>query len=457
MKYILYFSRSRAGEIVKNLSHLLKTLKENQQAALEVLVHEWVKNGDMDKDCIQIMWERFSMKLPDTTEDDSRASLILLGMIGGASQSILKNNIPVLLSVGLGERGRNDYRLVTETCRALLKIVPEATVATSQEETFVLSEDHEMFQSLCLILTNGFNVIDDKDYLSMAIEALDVIYQLSEHPDRTCSTLLNTFTEITTKAASGNFDDLLHSSGQESAKTPGKVHFCLLERLVVVIGHIAFRQWIHLDRKVFRELKRRNAIREAEAEKKRDDSHKNKNKDKNKDKRRSQANLNSSILSRASETPRLKKDREDAADAEIGEINADDAEADYINHVCETEVVTGDTILKKLSRLVINICTNPQKYSDKRLQSSASISLTKLMIISSAFCEEHLPLVFTMMEKSHEPQIRSNLIYAVGDLANRFPNLLEPWTKHLYARSVLNQNMMTCKSLCFLIIICLVI
>lgn len=28
--------------------------------------------------------------------------------------------------------------------------------------------------------------------------------------------------------------------------------------------------------------------------------------------------------------------------------------------------------------------------------------------------------------------MRSNLVIAVGDLAFRFPNLLEPWTPHMY-------------------------
>jgi condensin complex subunit 1 len=30
------------------------------------------------------------------------------------------------------------------------------------------------------------------------------------------------------------------------------------------------------------------------------------------------------------------------------------------------------------------------------------------------------------------PAERSNLIIAVGDLTIRFPNLLEPWTAHIY-------------------------
>ena len=31
-----------------------------------------------------------------------------------------------------------------------------------------------------------------------------------------------------------------------------------------------------------------------------------------------------------------------------------------------------------------------------------------------------------------EPSVRCNLVIAVGDLAFRFPNLLEPWTEHMY-------------------------
>ena len=54
---------------------------------------------------------------------------------------------------------------------------------------------------------------------------------------------------------------------------------------------------------------------------------------------------------------------------------------------------------------------------------------------SSEFCEEHLQLLFTILEKSQHPLIRANTIIALGDLNFRFPNLLEPWTPNLYGRS----------------------
>ena len=55
---------------------------------------------------------------------------------------------------------------------------------------------------------------------------------------------------------------------------------------------------------------------------------------------------------------------------------------------------------------------------------------------SSEFCEKHLQLLFTILEKSSSAVVRANAVIALGDLTFRFPNLIEPWTSHIYARSV---------------------
>lgn len=38
------------------------------------------------------------------------------------------------------------------------------------------------------------------------------------------------------------------------------------------------------------------------------------------------------------------------------------------------------------------------------------------------------------MESAPSAVVRSNCTIALGDLAVRFPNLLEPWTENMYAR-----------------------
>lgn len=41
-------------QVVKNLSGLLKIVNLGQLAALEELIKDWVKNGSIDKACIQV-------------------------------------------------------------------------------------------------------------------------------------------------------------------------------------------------------------------------------------------------------------------------------------------------------------------------------------------------------------------------------------------------------------------
>jgi len=82
----------------------------------------------------------------------------------------------------------------------------------------------------------------------------------------------------------------------------------------------------------------------------------------------------------------------------------------------------------------VTICSNPNKYADTKLQTAASLTLAKMMMVSSLFCEDHIQLLVTVLEKSTEPVTRSNLIVALGDLSYRFPNIIVPWTSHIYGR-----------------------
>lgn len=417
--------RAQAIEIVRNLSKLLSTLDQNERAALEILVTEWVSSGALDKPCIQVMWERFSLALKDTTPEESQWALQLLTMVAASKIQIVQTNIDVLVKVGLSERGQRQSLIIQDTCKALLKLVPSGRV-TSDDEPLRYPQDHIMFQTLLEIIKDGFTSIEDKHYERMAEEALDVIYMLSENPDVTCENLLKyIMDQVCVKSSDGESSD----SQELSCRAE------IVARLVFFIGHIAYRQWVHLDKFVFRELKRRNRLREKFAEESNDlkakaaslKTKKKKGKDKN--------DVNESVLQNSVlSASHILLEKQEPDDGIGGDIAADDAEAEYINSVCESEIVTGQSLLGQLSSIVVSVCANPHKYTDIKLQATASLSLTKLMLVSSDFCERHLQLAFTMMEKSVVPQIRSNLVYAMGDLANRFPNLIEPWTKHFYSR-----------------------
>ncbi len=68
------------------------------------------------------------------------------------------------------------------------------------------------------------------------------------------------------------------------------------------------------------------------------------------------------------------------------------------------------------------------------LLQSAVLALCKFMCISTEFCSKHLQVLFTVLKQSQDPALRATISIALGDLAFRFPNLIEPWTAHLYGR-----------------------
>ena len=60
---------------------------------------------------------------------------------------------------------------------------------------------------------------------------------------------------------------------------------------------------------------------------------------------------------------------------------------------------------------------------------SASIGRRVLVTVAAnASCSATCVVLARLVE----PAVRSNLVIALGDLAFRFPNLLEPWTERIY-------------------------
>lgn len=65
---------------------------------------------------------------------------------------------------------------------------------------------------------------------------------------------------------------------------------------------------------------------------------------------------------------------------------------------------------------------------------TATLALAKFMCVSSEFCEKHLQLLFTILEKSQDATIRSNIVIALGDMAVCFSTLIDDNISFLYNR-----------------------
>ncbi|KOC65469.1 Condensin complex subunit 1 [Habropoda laboriosa] len=404
--------RQKALTCVKALIELLKGLQSGQSQALTQLILTWYNNNDIDNEVLQVLWEKFSMKSSDTDPLDSRTALMLITMIAQAQSSILTGNLEVLIKVGLGSRAKTDLLLARDTCRALLAIKHKNDDIEKPPVRY--SNDHEMFKQILTILIENFTNTEEDGYVSFATDAINSIYHLANQPDHLMKQLL------LEAYARGQFNN---DSSQHT------VSFFLLSKFLYLIGHIAIKEMVHLDTSVYKELKRRDIIRKLKKEK---------NSDKNeKDSRRSRSsNIVGSTPNSARQILRNKETSMIVEDngEEAVEGAADDADAEFINDTLENHVVTGDGLLVRFVPLVLDVCQYHDKYNNEDIQAAGALALSKMMTVSSSFCEESLQLLITILERSPYPGIRANVLIGISDLTSRFPNQIEPWMKHIYGR-----------------------
>ncbi|XP_068258581.1 condensin complex subunit 1 isoform X1 [Nyctibius grandis] len=400
--------RARAQGLVHSLSLIMVDASLGMIKCLEEIISEFVQKNEIKPAVIQLLWEQFTEKSP-CSKLERRAAVMLLGMMARGKPEIIGSNLDVLVTVGLSEKVCEDYRLAQEVCNAISKLATNPKPALGKNKApFRLPQNHVLFECLCETVSKGF--AQPSGYWIPFMEAaVTLIYQLAEGAEEICAHILRVCSQQALEKlqeADPGVSPSRVSDGASSLPT------FLLMHLVSLVGQVALQQVAYLEVSVSAELRRRRILREEEKmTKKLSDS------------------------STKKQRPRS-TGNETTMEEELGLVgaSADDTEAELIRSICETELLDGKHLFSAFVPLVLKVCNNPGLYSDSALSAAAALTLGKICMISSEFCDSHLRLLFTMMEKSTLPGVRSNLIIAAGDLAIRFPNLVEPWTSHLYAR-----------------------
>lgn len=404
--------RARAQGLVNSLSLIMVDASLGMIQCLEEIISEFVQKGEIKPAVIQLLWERFTEK-SQCSSLERRAAVMLLGMMARGKPEIIGSNLDVLVTVGLSEKVCEDYRLAQEVCNAISKLASNPKPALGKNNApFRLPQNHMLFGCLSETVSKGF-AQPSGHWIPFMEAAVMLIYKLAEGAEEICAQILQACSQQA-------LEKLQEADGQKAdpGVSPSRVSddasslpTFLLMHLVSLVGQVALQQVAYLEVSVSAELRRRRILREEEKTKKHSDS------------------------STKKQRPRS-TGNETTMEEELGLVgaSADDTEAELIRSICEAELLDGKHLFSAFVPLVLKICNNPGLYSDSALSAAAALSLGKVCMISSQFCDSHLRLLFTMMEKSTLPGVRSNLIIAAGDLAIRFPNLVEPWTPHLYAR-----------------------
>ncbi|XP_077268187.1 CAP-D2 condensin subunit isoform X3 [Temnothorax americanus] len=404
-------TRQIAVARANRLIELLKELKPGQSQALTLLIVTWYENKELNSELLQVLWEKFSMKYPDTSPIDSRTALMIITMIAQAKSNIASDNLDVLMKIGFGPRAKDDLLLARDACRMLLKIKQSNKDVENSPVRY--PNDHDLFKEIMRLLIDFFTSTEENAYISFATDALNAIYHLANQPDKLINELL---LDITEKG------QLMNKDTDQASDVSSTV----LSKLLYIVGHVAIKQLVHLDVSIYKELKRRNMLREMQGKKKK---RLPRSALPTPDGKARSSNTSTSSNMRRENSTYAEDNGEEALEGAM-----DDAEAEFVSGALEHEIVTGNGLLVKFVPLVLDVCQYPDKYNNEDVQAAGSLALSKMMTVSCEFCEQFLQLLITILERSPYPGIRSNMLIGLSDLATRFPNQVEPWSKHIYGR-----------------------
>ncbi|XP_040217115.1 condensin complex subunit 1 isoform X1 [Rana temporaria] len=384
--------RVRAQNLIRNLSLLMVDSSAGVIQSLEEIVLEFVQKGEINPAVPQLLWEKFTLKSP-CSDLERRAAVMMLGMMSRGQPEIVLSNIETLVNVGLAQEGEKDYRLAQHVCNCILKIsAGQKSPLGKTSAPFRLPNDHCLFQNLKEAVVGGI-AQQNPYWLPFKETAVRLVYEMAEEPEEICAEVLQRCSQQV----------LQEFTNQEESV----ISAFLLTHLLSLAGDVALQLVVYLECTVSAELRRQRLVREEQAAEK-----------------------------QGKKQQRKSKGNDSMGEDDMGLVgaSADDADAELIQKICDNELLNGQQYLSAFLPLVLKVCKNSGKDSDPALCTAAALALTKFMMISSDFCDSHLRLLFTLLEKSSLPAVRSNIMIALGDLSIRFPNLIEPWTPHLYAR-----------------------
>ncbi|KIM23633.1 hypothetical protein M408DRAFT_77324 [Serendipita vermifera MAFF 305830] len=411
--------RQQVNQITKNMIELTFDATVAELTSLEEMLRAMMDDGQIQSDVIKRLWQVYSAE-KEIPRGQRRGAIIVLGMIAAARRNIVTDRVDTLIRIGLGKRGKADLVLAKYTCIALQRLsgTVKKVKGSLDDKSVRLSMDSPVFTKLKDMIELSYRT---KDWFGMAEQAINTIYLLGEQPDVICDEIIKhlatkvfnepqpTSTSVSeekpaaAEEESMDVDDSATVNGMSTQDPKEKESTdmgdaFLLSQLVFVVGHVAIKHIVYLEL-IERELKRRKDV-SAKAK-----------------------GINAS-------SPGTSKEGEEL-DQVVG--NTEDEIGDLIASVREDEMMySPDSLLATFGPMIAHICLNPAMFKHQVLRTSAALSLSKLMCISSKFCEENLLLLLRMLETSRDPNIRSNIVIALGDIAVCFSTLIDENSDRLY-------------------------
>lgn len=356
-------------EVVSNLLALYSRCQTEELISLERLVGESYKLGAITLECIDLCWAMVF------DNDNAASALQLLAMIGCLDPSILHiSNVERLI------QHTSTTAMDSPTLVAVCKVV--AASSFSPDSAVAPALLHFLRSVLMGRVSNLNTEPLTRSWYNLCEEALSLVFALHTCPDAfTASVLVEVYASL-------------------HAETDNNCSVYLLSRFVFIFGQFALNLLIYVEKLA------------ASAKK-----------------------VSDSLLKSSAATGGSLVTEVDAMEEEMGMTAAADADHERsFTLLTEKLLLSSDSLLGKFLPIIAYIAANTNQAFDHRiLRETSVLALCRCMSISSEMCAMYLPLLFTILQRETVEVIQTSIIVAVGDLAFRFPNAVEPWTPRLYS------------------------
>ncbi|XP_022158546.1 condensin complex subunit 1 [Momordica charantia] len=388
-------------ETAKSLLHLAIDSNIGDLAALEFMIDALVSKGDISSSTISALWDFFCFNVGGTTAEQSRGALSVLCMATKSSAGIVGSHIQDIVDIGFGRWSKVDPLLARTACIAIQRL------SEDDKKKLLAGNCSRVFDMLESLITSSW--LPEKIWFAAADKTIAAIYSIHPYPENLAANLVK---DSLTSVFNGNKEDEPQNDiegGNSVVLTT--VQIGKLSRYLFIVSHVAMNQLVYIEsctRKIQKQKAKEKMVVDGQT-----------------------VHGNGATVANGV--------KEDGINAELGLAASEDAIVDSLSEKAEKEIVSGDSGGKNLighcAPFLSKLCRNfnlMHKFPD--LQASAMLALCRLMIIDADFCNANLQLLFTVVETAPSDIVRSNCTIALGDLAVRFPNLLEPWTENMYAR-----------------------
>lgn len=373
----LYAPPGEDAKAAALLARLVGGATLGEMAAAEEFLAQMIRADRLSEGVTAALWDIVRSAQPSAAERS--AALGALCMVAAELPAVV--NVELVVEVALGPLARKDALLARRGALALERAAPALA------DDGGLAADHAAFGALsALVAGEGAAHLSDAAWYPAAEGALAALYALHPAPEQLVAGLLTTMAT-----------ELMGEDGSRLAAVDTRA----LARFLFVLAHGGLRHLIFVEdtaKAVRREMLEREKVEEEGA---------------------------------------AKEGRELPSKAETGAPPVD-AIIDQVREGIESEILAATpgqvNLMGHFAPLVVHVCGSKELLAtDGALRTSAVLCLAKLMAIDGAFCEAHMGTLCATMQADPDAAVRSNCIVAMGDLAMRFPNVVEPWTARVYA------------------------